>query len=87
MKNSLEIQLKEDNAFEVQQYLQRFKAVTKVYSVTLSCIRVYYDENKIEPKKILKLIQKATKPEGKRERRKNIKSIHSVIEDESPKAA
>jgi hypothetical protein len=77
MKANIELQLKpEVNAFEVASKLNRYKNV-KAYAITCSSIRVWYNDQRITDKKLLKLIQSTTKTDD-RKRKLNVEHLKNV---------
>lgn len=63
MKQSVEIELPEKSeAFERQQYLKKYRGITKVYVVTNTKLRVYYDPQRMTVKRIIELSKSNKKP-------------------------
>jgi hypothetical protein len=81
-KKVLEITLTDRiNAFDVELYLNQFQEVRKCYSVTPSCVRVYINSDKLSEKKLLKLVQQFSGTTSGRGRKKNVKSVIEITDN------
>lgn len=61
MKQYLEVELKEGvDPFDVQQYLSRY-SILKVYTVDNNSIRIWFNDTRITPTRVVKLVTQATK--------------------------
>lgn len=90
MKQQIErIEITVDNSTdinEVRTYLLRINGVKKVGVVTMNSVRVTYDENRIQPKKLVKALGHLNN-ERKRKRKTNVIMIKPVSEDPIQNAA
>lgn len=66
-KQAFEIELSSKfDSFERLQFLKKYKGIQKVYVVTSSKLRIYYDPEKITIERIISLSRQ--KPERKKEK-------------------
>ena len=82
MKQNIEIDLKPGvDPFAVQSFLNRYRQV-KCNVVTLSKVRIWFNEDRISLKRILKLVAAASNPD-KRTRKANIVHIKDLEDDQA----
>jgi hypothetical protein len=61
MRQYLEVELKDSvDPFDVQQYLSKYTTM-KVHVVDNNSVRIWYNDNRITPARVVKLVSQATK--------------------------
>jgi hypothetical protein len=80
-KEVLEIKVnKNTDSFEVSTFLNSFRGI-KAAVVTTDTVRVRFDPEKIEGKRILKLISQAGRKPGSRTRKANVISVKQMTDE------